>query len=235
MSANATFGMTPSSPQVDRQQHANRERQTEEVDRFRGRPGPRAVHHVVRNPRGHELIVHVSAFAAVGRRNRRGRRCGRPNLGMANLTAERCRPAHDRKRDDRQDRRRSDEPSSGVTDASRLPQRDPRDEASKLCQREAGERRVLVHSGGDVGEVGSAPQMVIRRRASDIHRHCHDRDDEQHLEAQLDEGLLTTDEGDEQESQRHGSAERRDVIENEVKMSGVQDEERIHGPRYATR
>ena len=27
----------------------------------------------------------------------------------------------------------------------------------------------------------------------------------------------------------------KDVIENEVKMSGVQDEERFHGPRYGTR
>ena len=47
--------------------------------------------------------------------------------------------------------------------------------------------------------------------------------------------LMTTDEGQEQESQPHSHAERGDVIENEMKMSGVEDEERRHVPRYGTR
>jgi hypothetical protein len=51
----------------------------------------------------------------------------------------------------------------------------------------------------------------------------------------MDQDLVTTDESQEQESQRHGSAERGDVIQNEMKMRGVQNEERFHGPRYGTR
>ncbi len=51
----------------------------------------------------------------------------------------------------------------------------------------------------------------------------------------MEQDLVTTDQGEEQERQRHGGAERGNVIENEMKMSGVQDEERFHGPRYGTR
>jgi hypothetical protein len=51
----------------------------------------------------------------------------------------------------------------------------------------------------------------------------------------MNQDLVTTDEGQEQEGQRHGGAERGDVIEHEMEMSGVQDKERRHVPRYGTR
>src|SRR4029079_13768852 len=94
---------------------------------------------------------------------------------------------------------------------------------------------VLMHPRRDVGEVGSASQMLVRRRPSDVDGQRHDGNHEEDFESDMDQHLVTTDEGEEQECQRHSRAERGDVIENEVKMSGVQDEERIHGPRYATR
>ena len=68
-----------------------------------------------------------------------------------------------------------------------------------------------------------------------LDRQRHERNHEQHLEPDMHQDFMTTDEGQEQESQPHGHAERGDVIENEMKMSGVQDKERRHVPRYGTR
>ncbi len=83
--------------------------------------------------------------------------------------------------------------------------------------------------------VRSAAQVGIRCRAGDVDRQRHERNHEQHLEPDMHQDLVTTDEGQEQETQRHGRSDRGHVIENEMQMSGVQDEERRHVPRYGTR
>jgi len=157
---------------------------------------------------------------------------------MANLASKSRRASHERERHNRQQRHGRDEPSCVTAAAPGLPQGDPRGEAGELCQGESSERRVLVDPRGIVGiggDVRSVPQLLMGGDAAHIDGKSHDRDHEEHFQPRMFQGLVTPDEGQEQEAQCDDRTDGGHVVQKQMQMGEVDGCDRRHLPAYGTK
>ena len=149
---------------------------------------------------------------------------------MANLASKIRRASHEHERHDRQHRHGRNEPSCRTAAAPGLPQGDPRDEAGELRHGESGERRVLVDSDGIVGDLRLVPQLLMGADAAHIDGKRQDRDHEEHFQPRMFQGLVTPDEGQEQEAQGDDRTDGGHVVQQQMQMGDVDGCDRRHVP-----